>query len=123
MLSAFFRYRNAAAERFVGPAETNLVSAGVIVWGTRFYAQDQNLARAQVKAFRDFGRQRVAARIHRDLHDRPESDGRENVYVAVQIPAAQSNQQIARHALERIEVPRQSWVTQVQRRNPSVDFV
>ena len=97
----------------------NAVRARVIVWRTRFHAQDQNLMCAQINTLRY--RWRLRAGVQCRLHQRPESDRREDIDVAVQILAVNGDQQITWTRGKRVEVSRCPRIAQVESSNPSVD--
>lgn len=98
-----------------------MIRALVIVRCTRFDAQNQDLARAQIQALRHVAGLRVG--VERSLHQRPERDGGKNVHVTVQVVAIHRDQEVARSTLEGIEVTRQPRVAEIERRDSAVDLV
>jgi hypothetical protein len=98
--------------RFKGATEVKPIDCVVIVWGAAFYTEDQVFLFPQINTFRD---RRRAARINRKLQERPQTRERENIYVPVQVPAVDCDQDISGRAGESIKVISKSRIAQVSR--------
>lgn len=74
----------------------NSVNCVVIIGSATFYTQNQIFLLSQINALRN--QQGTAARVNGKLQKRSQTRGRENVYVAVQVPAVNGNKHIAGRA-------------------------
>jgi hypothetical protein len=100
------RYRRKRA------AETDPVGRRIVVRRSSFDTQNQVLLSAQKDAP---GVGRRAARIHRKLQQRAQTRQRENVYIAIQIIAVDSDKHVTRHSGESIKMIRHPRVAYVPR--------
>ncbi len=98
-----------------------MIRAFFIIRRSCFNAQNKDLARAQVETLDDFPTLRAG--VESGLHQRSEGDCRKDVYIAIQVLAVDSYQQVARRAFERVEVPRQTRVTEIESRDAAVNLI